>query len=390
MTDDSHKSVTPQHAAGTFEPPGLVEETPEAISQRRLNATFVEVALHLGLVGLLLYWTFILVRPFIPIGVWSVVLTVALYPVFDWLKARLGGRSRLASATITILGLLIVLGPATWLGIGLIEGSRTIIQRIEHGELTVPPPSPMVKEWPVIGPSLYDFWTLASTNLQSALEPVLPQLKPAGEVLLEAASSAGAGTLKFIVSVVIMGFLFSLGPSVVAAVKVLARRIDPSRGEQFVELSGATIRAVSRGVIGVSLLQAVIAGLSMALAGVPLASVLTLAILVLGIVQIGPLIVVVPLVVWGWMTLPALSAAAFTVAMGAVYAVEAVLKPFALAHGLTTPALVIFVGVIGGIIAHGFAGLFAGPIVLAVAWEMANAWIYGRTTRPSRAVTEHR
>jgi predicted PurR-regulated permease PerM len=389
MIDDSHKTVTPQNAVGTLGT-GLVEETPEAISQRRLNATFVEVALHLGLVGILLYWTFILIKPFIPIGVWSVVLTVALYPVFDWLRTRLGGRSSLAAAAITILGLLIVLGPATWLGIGLIEGSRTIIQRIEHGELTVPPPSPAVKDWPVIGPSLHDFWTLASTNLQSALEPVLPQLKPAGEVLLEAASSAGAGTLKFILSVVVMGFLFSLGPRIVAAVKTLAQRIDPSRGEQFVELSGATIRAVSRGVIGVSLLQAVLAGVSMALAGVPFASVLTLAILVLGIVQIGPLIVAVPLAVWGWMTLPVLSAAAFTVSMAAVYAVEAVLKPFALAHGLTTPALVIFVGVIGGIIAHGFAGLFAGPIVLAVAWEMANAWIYGRSTSQDRAVTEHR
>jgi predicted PurR-regulated permease PerM len=389
MTDDSHKPPTPQNAARILEPTGLVEETPEAVTQRRLNATFVEVALHLGLVGILLYWTFVLIRPFIPIVVWSVVLTVALYPVFDWLKARFGGRSRLAAATVTIFGLLILLGPATWLVIGVIAGSKTLIERIERGELTVPPPSPAVKDWPVIGQSLYDFWELASTNLQSALEPVLPQLKPAGEVLLEAATSAGAGTLKFIVSVIIMGFLFALGPRIVAAVRTFARRIDPARGEQFVELSEATIRAVSRGVIGVSLLQALIAGVSMALAGVPFASVLTLAVLVLGIVQIGPFIVVLPLAIWGWMTLPALSAVVFTVAMAAVYAVEAVLKPFALAHGLRTPALVIFVGVIGGIIAHGFAGLFAGPIVLAVAWEMANAWIYGGM-KPDRAATEHR
>src|SRR5208337_242815 len=145
-----------------------------------------------------------------------------------------------------------------------------------------------VKDWPLIGEPIYNFWTLAFTNLQSALGYVLPQLKPAGELLLEEAGSAGAGTLKFIVSVVIMGFLFSSGPRVVGAVKLAAHKIDPARGEQFVELSGATIRAVSRGVIGVSLLQAVIGGVGMALAGVPFASVLTLAILVLGIVQLGP------------------------------------------------------------------------------------------------------
>jgi len=390
MTDDASRSITSHDPTGVLQPAEPANDSPQAITQRRLNATFVEVALHLALVGFLLYWTFVLVKPFVAIGVWSIVLTAALYPAFTWLKGALGGRGRIAAATITVLGLLIVLGPVTWLGIGLFEGSRTLIVRIEHKDLIIPPPPPAVKEWPVVGETVFDFWTQASTNLQSALEPLLPQLTPAGEVLLDMASSAGAGTLKFLLSVIIMGFLFAVGPGTLGAAKSLARRIDPGRGEQFVELAGATIRAVSRGVIGVSLLQAVIGGAAMAVAGVPFASVLTLVILVLGIVQLGPIIVVAPLTVWGWMTLAPLSAIAFTLAMAAVYAVEAVLKPFALAHGLTTPAIVIFVGVIGGILAHGFAGLFVGPIVLAVAWEVANAWIHEREAPPVRAATEHR
>ena len=341
-----------------------------------LNATFIEVAIHLGLIGFLVYWTFILVNLFVPIVVWSVVLTVALYPAFDRLTTALGGRRRLAAALIMIIGLLVVIGPVTWLGLGLVEGSKALIQRFESGELTIPPPSAAVKDWPFIGQPLYDFWTLAFTNVQSALAYLLPQLKPAGEVLLETMSSAGAGTLKFIVSVAITGFLFSPAPRLVAATNTLAHRIDPARGEPFVKLAGATIRAVSRGVIGISLLQAVIAGIGMSLAGVPFASLLTLAILVLGIVQIGPLLVVIPLIVWSWMTMSTLAALAFTACMTAVYFIEAFLKPFVLARGLTTPTLVIFVGVIGGILAHGISGLFAGPIVLAVAWEIANAWIY--------------
>ena len=94
----------------------------------------------------------------------------------------------------------------------------------------------------------------------------------------------------------------------------------------------------------------------------------TLAILVLGIVQIGPVIIIIPLTIWGWMELSTGAALAFTVCMAAVYLVEAVMKPFLLAHGLRTPMLVIFIGVIGGILEHGIPGLFAGPIVLAVAW----------------------
>ena len=103
----------------------------------------------------------------------------------------------------------------------------------------------------------------------------------------------------------------------------------------------------------------------------------------LGIVQIGPVVIIIPLAIWGWMELSTGAALAFTVCMVAVYLVEAVMKPFVLAHGLKTPMLVILIGVIGGILEHGIPGLFAGPIVLAVAWEVAKAWIYERkTARP--------
>lgn len=355
------------------------EESKELAKLRRLNATFVEIAIHLGFVGFLVYWAYLLVRPFIPIGVWAVVLTVALYPTFRRLKLFLGGGAvggRWASGLLTIAGLLIVLGPSTWLGVGLLDGSKALLQRLESGGLTIPPPSPQVKDWPLIGPPLFDFWQLSFTNLRSALENVLPHLRPAGELLLEMVSSVGAGTLKFIVSVIIMGFLFVSGPGVVAAVNMLARRIDPAYGERFVTLSGATIRAVSSGVIGISLLQSVIGGVGMWLVGVPYASLLTLAILVLGIVQLGPILVAVPLVIWAWMTLTTAAAVGLTVCMSVVYLIEALMKPFVLAHGLTTPTIVIFMGVVGGIMEHGIAGLFAGPIVLAVAWEFAKAWIF--------------
>jgi predicted PurR-regulated permease PerM len=355
----------------------MIEETRGSTKLKRLNATFVEIAIHLGFVGFLVYWAYLLVRPFIPIGVWAVVLTVALYPSYRRLKSFLGGGqvgARWAAALFTLGGLLVVLGPSTWLGLGMLEGSKALIERIESGALNIPPPSPDVKSWPLIGSSVYDFWQLAFTNFSGAIGHILPQLRPAGEVVLEMVSSAGAGTLKFIVSVVIMGFLLIGGPSVVAAVNTLARRIDPAYGERFVALSGATIRAVSSGVIGISLLQAVIGGVGMWLFGTPFASLLTLAILVLGIVQLGPFLVAAPVVGWAWTTLPPPAAIGLTICMAITYLIEAALKPFVLAHGLTTPTLVIFMGVVGGILEHGIAGLFAGPIVLAVAWEFAKAW----------------
>jgi hypothetical protein len=178
-------------------------KTSEPFKMNISNATVIEIAVHLGVIGFLAYWTFTLILPFAPVVLWSVVLTVALYPVFDWLAQKLQGRRRLAAALLTLLGLLVVIGPVTWLGIGLVEGGRELVARVNEGQLSVPPPSEGVKDWPLVGPLFYDYWARASTNLASVLSPLLPQLRPVGETLLGAAGSAGMGTLKFLASVII-------------------------------------------------------------------------------------------------------------------------------------------------------------------------------------------
>jgi predicted PurR-regulated permease PerM len=353
----------------------MTEQRNETFKLSLVNATFIELAIHVAVIGFLGYWTFTLIAPFTPIILWSVVLTVALYPVFDWLSALLKGRRRWAAALITVLGLVVVIGPVTWLGIGLVEGLRELMEQLSAGKLSIPPPAEAVRSWPLIGQPLYDFWAQASTNLGSALAPLAPQLKPVGEILLGAAGSAGMGTIKFLVSVVITGFLFTPGPSLLAATKFFARKVDALQGEAFVDLAGATIRAVSRGVIGVSLLQAVLAAIGMTAVGAPGASLLTVTILALGIVQVGPWIVVGPLILWGWASLTMGPALGFTICMVTVGLIENIVKPFAMSHGLKTPMPVTFVGVIGGVVTHGIGGLFVGPVVLAVAWEVAKTWI---------------
>lgn len=370
--------------AGAFRITTVAEDRiPPPPGARRVNSPLVELLIRLGFVAFLAYWSFVLVRPFLPIMVWSVVLAVALYPIFASLAALLGGRRRPAAALITVLGLLVVIGPVTWLGFGLADALKSLIEKLGSGGLSAPPPPESIRNWPLVGPQVYEYWEQASTNVRSLLDNILPQLRPFGVMLLEGAQSAGAGTLKFLASVIIAGFLFSPGPALVDAIKTLARRIDSGNGEAYVRLAGATIDAVSRGVIGISLLQAIVGGLGMWLADVPGASLLTVAILVLGIVQIGPLILVAPLIVWGWMTMPTALALAFTICMLTVNFMDSFLKPFVLARGLTTPILVIFIGVIGGVLEHGIAGLFAGPVVLAVAWDLARAWFSEGETIPA-------
>jgi predicted PurR-regulated permease PerM len=119
----------------------------------------------------------------------------------------------------------------------------------------VPPPSNSVKTWPLIGEAVYQFWDLASTNLQAALVKIAPQLKPMGGNLLQIAADAGGGMVKLIAAIVISGFLFAPAPRLIAAVRRFSRKLASVRGEHFVALAGATIRNVSRGVVGISMLQ---------------------------------------------------------------------------------------------------------------------------------------
>jgi predicted PurR-regulated permease PerM len=226
----------------------------------------------------------------------------------------------------------------------------------------------------VVGEHVYDAWALASTNLDDALHQYGPAMLPAGGSVLGRIAALGADLLKFILSVFIAGFLFVPGPRLAAGARAFAGRLVAPRGAHFVDLAGATIRNVSRGVIGVALLQALLAGGILVLAGVPGAGLIAFAVLILCIIQLGPALVLVPVLIWAWTAMSTTAALVLTLLLIPVMLVDNVLKPLLMARGLTTPMLVILTGVIGGTLTHGMVGLFLGPIVLAVFYELVVAW----------------
>jgi predicted PurR-regulated permease PerM len=303
------------------------------------------------------------------------VLAVALYPVFDVLSRLLGGRPRLAAAILTLVNLGIVIGPATWLGLSALDGLREFAGNLGAGSLTVPSPPESVKNWPLIGPQLYELWTQASNNLRAALREVAPHLKPLAGAMLALAGNASVGTLKFLLSVAVAGFLFTHGSRLAAGGRDFLYRVVPEQSEHFLELAGATIRAVSQGVIGVAIIQSLLAGIGFKLAGIPSAGLLAFAVMILAIVQIGAAIVLFPVIIWIWTDKELTTALLLTLFLVIVGVLDNVLKPLVMGRGLTTPTLVIFVGVIGGTLAHGIVGLFIGPIILSLAWELTVAWI---------------
>ncbi len=351
-----------------------MEDQARSASFQTSDEAFIVLAIRLVCLGLIAYWAFILIRPFLTILIWSAIIAVALYPTFEWLSAKIFGHRALAAAVITLCSLVIMLGPATWLGISLADSAQILSTRLSDGTIAIPPPPETVKAWPVVGTYAYETWQLASTNLREMVVQAGPKLKPLGAGVLAAAGTVSVNLLKFVLAIIISGFLLIPGPRLVHSCKNLFQHISAKRGEMFVDIAGATIRNISRGVIGVAIVQALLVGIGLLFAGIPGAGLISFAVLLLGIIQIGPAIILIPVIIWSWFIMDSGMAALFSIYMILVGLLDNVLRPLVMAKGLSTPMPVILVGVFGGTLAHGMIGLFVGPIVLSIAWQLLALW----------------
>lgn len=345
-----------------------------------LDARVIDLAVRLGVLGLFAYFSLQLVAPFFLFLLWAVVLTVALYPAYDWLGKKLGGRKGLAATAITLICLGIIIGPVAVLVVSLAETLQGWFQVLAGdglaGEgLALPQLPEKIAALPLVGGRIAELWELAGRSLELFATKVGPMLVPAGSRALSLLASLSGSVLFFVVSIVLAGCLFVPGPGLAKGAKRFADRIIAPRGAEFVDLAGATIRNVSRGVIGVAVIQGLLTGFVLIAFSVPLAGALTFAALILCIVQIGPALIILPTILWAWSAWDMMPALLFTVLMVPVMLVDNVLRPILMSRGLDVPMLIILIGVLGGTLAHGLLGLFLGPVVLSVFYELVIAWV---------------
>jgi predicted PurR-regulated permease PerM len=340
-----------------------------------VDARVIDIAVRLGVLGLFAYFSLQLIAPFFLFLLWAVVLTVALYPVYAWLAEKLGGRKVLSAVLVTLVCLAIVIGPVAVLVVSLAETLQGWLHGLSAGALKLPPLPDRLAGLPLVGDKIAAAWSHAATGLSGVITKVGPMLVPAGGRILSMLAALSGSVLFFIVSIILSGCLFVPGPSLAKGAKRFADRIIAPRGAEFVDLAGATIRNVSRGVIGVAVIQGLLTGILLIVFSVPLAGVLTFAALVLCIIQIGPALVIIPTIIWAWSSWEVMPALLFTVLMVPVMLVDNVLRPVLMSRGLDVPMLVILIGVLGGTIAYGLIGLFLGPVVLAVFYELVIAWV---------------
>ena len=359
----------------TVDQSGSMEDLPRPASDAAFMARTVEAAIRIGLLVLLLAWCFQIVRPFVMPIAWAVILAVLAYPAYRWLAATLGGRDVLAATGLAVLGLILLIVPAVTLTGTLVEFTGDLMQRLEQGTLKVPPPPESVVTWPVVGEGLDRFWSLASVNLEAALHQIEPQLEAVLSFFLSSVVGTGLGLLQFVLSIIIAGVLLAQSDKAPDLARAVGRRLAGEQGAQLVDLAGDTVRSVARGVLGVALIQALLAGLGFLAIGVPGAGLWVLLVLLLAVIQLPTGLILIPIAIYVFTVANTFTAVVFLLWSIFVSAIDNVLKPLLLGRGVRVPMVVIFLGAIGGMLAAGIIGLFVGSVLLAVAYELFRGWL---------------
>jgi predicted PurR-regulated permease PerM len=335
----------------------------------------LEVGVRVGLVALLGLWCFQIVRPFLQPIVWGIVIAVAVNPVYCGLERATGGRSRTAAALLVLGALLVLIGPTVALTASLVDTAANLAGELHGGAMSIPPPPDFIATWPLIGEPLHAFWTEANQNLEAALMQIAPQLKTIGLWLVSTGATTGIGIVKFVISILIAGVFLANGRRAASAVRSLAIRLVGDRGGELTDLARAAVQSVTRGILGVALIQSLLAGVGLLAVGVPAAGLWALLVLVLAVMQLPTLLVLGPIIAYVFSTSTLGIAVAFGIWATLVGLVDNVLKPLLMGRGVDVPMLVLFMGAIGGFMLDGIIGLFTGAVVLALGYTLVTAWL---------------
>jgi predicted PurR-regulated permease PerM len=347
-------------------------------SDPSLERRLLDVLIRAGLIVVLALLCYRVFSPFVVLMVWASILAIALYPLHQALARRLGGRQGGSATLITVLGVALIVAPTAVLLSSVGDSVHHLIDDVQHDTLQIPPPAPGVAAWPVVGPKLHATWQLAHDDLPSLVKSLQPKLGELAKAAVAMVASIGGDILMFVVAFIIAGIVMAFGEAGDRASRaIFGRFVGADHGDQFAALSVATIRAVAQGVIGIAFIQAILIGLCLLVAGVPLAGVLAAVVLVLGIAQVPALIVTLPAIAYLWMSggYGTGEAAAYSVLLFVAGMADNVLKPLLLGRGVDAPMPVILLGALGGMAGAGIRGLFVGAVLLALGYQIFMGWV---------------
>jgi predicted PurR-regulated permease PerM len=326
---------------------------PDSEFEGRPSSNLWDTLIRVAIIGGLAVLCFQVFSPFLRLMVWSIILAVTIYPVHQWLARRIGRRQWLASLILVILGVSLIVIP-TWLLMNSFADSvHRLVGAVQQNTVQIPAPREGVKNWPIVGKNIYETWSNARDDLPGLVQSMQPKIAVASIIMAYGDSASRSG-------------------------RAIFHRVGgPSRGELLAKLSIATIRAVAQGVIGVAAIQALLIGLALLFAGIPVAGILSIIALILGIAQVPALLITLPVIVYIWASGDYSTGAAImhTIILLVTGMADNVLKPMMLGRGVDVPMPVILFGALGGMATGGILGMFVGATALALGYEIFMNWV---------------
>ena len=353
----------------------MSSEEKTAIPAAEKNRQVIDIALRLTGLAVLIGWSYRILSPFITPLIWAAILSVTLYPAYKKLKKWMKGRGTLAAIIITVMMFLIFLLPAIWLGLTTSQELKKLADDYRQGNVKIPPPPDYVKTWPLVGKKLNTLWTQASDGIDTFIQKYPAQAKSLTSYVFGLLVSTGKAALILALAIIISGFFLTFSEKSENYVRKFFNRLLGNANLDFSSISAATIRSVVRGILGVSFIQAVLAGIGFVAVGLPAAGIWALICMLLAIIQIGMTPVAILAVVYVWNTSSTTAAILFTIWMVLVNMSNNILQPILMGRHAPAPMLVVFLGALGGFIASGFVGLFTGAVILSVGYKLFDAWM---------------
>ncbi len=353
----------------------------------RLSERF-EFLVGLALLTLLSVGCLIVLRPFLSAILWALILSFSTWPIYIRLLARIGNRQTLASALMTLGVALVLVAPLAFLGATLADHVAGVIEVVrvllDEG---LPEAPPWLANIPLFGGDLFDEWQRLAGSEADFRAAVVPYVTQARAWALRSGANIGQGVVELTLSVLICFFFYRDGRDAAMHLHSGVRRVAGDRAQHLLDVAGSTIKGVVYGIMGTAFAQGMLAGIGFWIAGVPGALLLGFVTFVLSLVPMGPPLVWIPAALWlfytgdtGWAIFMALWG--FFV----ISSIDNIIKPWLISRENRLPILLVFLGVIGGVLSFGFVGIFIGPTLLAVGFTLLQEWIASTTGKPARTV----
>jgi predicted PurR-regulated permease PerM len=337
----------------------------------------LEASIRIAVVGALVVWTYQITRPFLMPVVWGGIIAIAADPLVEKVSRALGGKRRLVVFLLAVGLSVAFLVPLVMLTASSFSAVQPWVRGINRLHLVIPMPPESVNGWPVIGHEVSRLWTLLATNLGALLRHLEPHIKTAVVYFFGLISGGFKMMVIFLVSLFLAAVFLATPETSSSSAKRIVNRFAGEKGHEICEVSVSTIRGVMLGVVGVAVIQSVLAGVGMAVVGVPLAPLWAVVVLVCAVVQLPTILVTGPIAGWVFFTKENTTVSVlFLVWCVLVSISDNVMKPLLMGRGVDVPMLVILVGAIGGMLMSGIIGLFIGAVVLAIAYKLFMGWIH--------------